>query len=543
MEKIPLSDVIYRGDMAYRALKSYSRLESKWYKPEVVFVADQDGWPADWEGRTILALVMLAQSTKREPAYLERILSLLKERLNEKGYMGDVLENGIIDEQQLSGHNWLMRGLMEYYLWKRDEEILEIVNNIVKNLYLPVRGHYKNYPIDPKDRDFNGKAAGNLSGHCVNNWLTSTDIGCAYMSLDALSQYYQLAPSKEVKQLLVEMIETFVEIPFVNLSMQTHATLSATRGILRFYETTGEEKYLKYAEDIFGIYLKEGITENYANYNWFNRPQWTEPCAIVDSYMVAMGLFYNTHQAKYLEIAQRIYYNGMGFAQRHNGGFGCDICSGAEHEFLMPHKDLYEAYWCCTMRGADGVSAALGDIASIEENKLYLQNYTDCMFSAAGIAVEINTLYPIGTEVSVTVDREADSQIDRIYFYVPENADRQVAVDLNGKKLRLEVEKGFISCPIEEGHSKINCSFEYILSREDTKNIHTIEGFHTLWHGVLQLGVRTDTAITLSDKITYLGNGRYQDMENDHLLEPINQMIDFEEVKEARENKIQILFK
>ena len=79
-EKLPFSSIQVRGDLAYRIIKNYARLESGWYKPDMVFKADQAGWPADWEGRTILALTMLAQVSGREPAYLQRILDRLDGR-------------------------------------------------------------------------------------------------------------------------------------------------------------------------------------------------------------------------------------------------------------------------------------------------------------------------------------------------------------------------------------------------------------------------------------------------------------------------------
>lgn len=99
------------------------------------------------------------------------------------------------------------------------------------------------------------------------------------------------------------------------------------------------------------------MTANYANYNWFGRPYWTEPCAIVDSYMASMALFRLTQQSEYAVLANRIYYNALLASQRPNGGFGCDLCSGTEQSgrFVQANTDVYEAWWCCSMRGAEGL--------------------------------------------------------------------------------------------------------------------------------------------------------------------------------------------
>ena len=59
--------IISYGDLGYRLTQSYSRNESKYYKPAFIWTADKNSWSADWEGRTILALVSLAKATGKEP--------------------------------------------------------------------------------------------------------------------------------------------------------------------------------------------------------------------------------------------------------------------------------------------------------------------------------------------------------------------------------------------------------------------------------------------------------------------------------------------
>ena len=170
--------VITRGELGYRLTQSFSRNESKFYKPEYVWTADLASWPADWEGRTILALVSLAKATGKEPAYLEDILDLLPTKLNEKGYLGEVYPDGGISEQQLAGHSWLLRGLIEYTLWKKTDKLMPIIERILKNLYLPVIDEIDNYYINEYDRE------GTYSGTIIamrGKWLLSTDTGCAFI--------------------------------------------------------------------------------------------------------------------------------------------------------------------------------------------------------------------------------------------------------------------------------------------------------------------------------------------------------------------------
>lgn len=259
-----------RGDLAYRLLLNYSILESYRYRADYIFTADKSAWYGDWEGRTILALVRLCEATGREPAFLEQIIDALGEHLNEMGYLGKVFPDGEFSEQQLAGHNWLLSGLIEYYLITGKEEIYNLIENIINNLYLKAETHYCEYPIE-RNKNNGGGFSGENSGRC-GCWHLSTDIGCAFICMDALSKACLELKRWELLPLLTEMYGVFSKIDFAGLQMQTHATLSATRGVIRLYKITDEKKYLETAERIFELYVNEGMTENYANINWFGRP-------------------------------------------------------------------------------------------------------------------------------------------------------------------------------------------------------------------------------------------------------------------------------
>jgi hypothetical protein len=114
------SDVTVRGELGARCALLSARLEAPIYRPESVYRNSND-WPGDWSGRTILALSCLSGVTKREPSYLDDIVKALRGELNERGYLREILD-GQLNEQQLSGHSWLLRGLCEYYLYRKDSE-------------------------------------------------------------------------------------------------------------------------------------------------------------------------------------------------------------------------------------------------------------------------------------------------------------------------------------------------------------------------------------------------------------------------------------
>ena len=116
MKSLSLENVTVLGLLSHRLLRSSMRLESDIYIPDRVCRLDSGGWPADAEGRTLLALIRQMEVTKREPSYLRETLRTVYGNLNEKGYLGEILPPGCFNEQQLSGHNWLLRALLDLSL-------------------------------------------------------------------------------------------------------------------------------------------------------------------------------------------------------------------------------------------------------------------------------------------------------------------------------------------------------------------------------------------------------------------------------------------
>ena len=109
---------------------------------------------------------------------------------------------------------------MELYCERQDERDAKRAARIVENLYLPLLGHFLSYPSDPEKRVLKGDAAGHIAGNTLDGWMLSTDIGCAFISLDALTQYYSLFGGEQIRALICEMIESFKNIDVENCSMQ-----------------------------------------------------------------------------------------------------------------------------------------------------------------------------------------------------------------------------------------------------------------------------------------------------------------------------------
>lgn len=479
-------EIISRSDLGYRLTQSFSRNESKYYKPNYIWTADKNSWPADWEGRTILALVSLAKATGKEPAYLEEMIDLLPSKLNELGYLGEVYPNGAISEQQLAGHSWLLRGLIEYSLWKKTDKVKGIIETLVRNLYVPVVEELDNYYV-------NGyKKEGTFSGSIIasrGKWLLSTDIGCAFISCDGISQAYEFLGWDCLKVYLQKMREKFITADLYGGTFQTHATLSCIRGLIRTYKLTGLPEFLETAINTFELYREKGITENYSNINRFGVAKWTEPCAIIDSYMCCIELYRITKKTEHLDFAQKVYFNSISHCQLPNGGMGLQNCPGHHGITKLGYNrrntgEIYEAYWCCTMRGGDGLSyVSLNQCFCDRENEFTYVNFFDSTIVFNDITITEKTEYPCVGKVIFDIENPQGKEIT-LKLYMPSYLSR-VTVNSNV----LNVLDGFVYIKSSKINDKIEISFDIPLIKQDGCVDSTRVKF---MHGNVLLGAESD---------------------------------------------------
>ena len=343
-----------REDFFRRVEKNFQRLSGDTYAGKNVFREPAYDWPGDWEGRYLLAGVLLRRLTGRKTAPLSYLLEHLNEHTNEYGYFGKATDGTSVSEQQISGNGWFLRGLCEYYADFPAPIIREKIQSIVENLYIKCADLYARYPVSGT------RAQGGVSGNTVGEnggWLLSSDVGCAFIALDGLTAAYALFPSARLKNFIDGCIRVFLSIDKRGAHMQTHATLTCCRALLRMYRAAKEEAYLARAREVFDLYTAHGMTLTYENFNWFGREDtWTEPCAVIDSLIAALDLYDATALPQYRTLARRIWLNGFRLCQRDNGGAGTNSCVTKQSSVWS--MQMYEAYFCCSMRTAEGLYRA-----------------------------------------------------------------------------------------------------------------------------------------------------------------------------------------
>ncbi|MHB1453013.1 MAG: glycoside hydrolase family protein [Saccharofermentanales bacterium] len=550
---ISYEDISCTGELAYRANANFTRLEGRKWRADTIHSGDLGGWPGDWEGRAILALTLLSQSTHRRAAFLDEIMERLPSMLNSQNYFGRLLDTGCIDEQQLSGNSWFLRAMCEYYTWKKDEFSLSVIKDIVRHLILPCKGHYAEYPLYSPVRQRTGDMAGTLFDGIDGSWKLSSDNGCAFIMIDGASHAYEILKDPALKDVLDEMIAKFLSADLLADEFQTHATLSATRGMIRLFEITGECSLLESSIAIYNLYKAHGMTENYANYNWFGRPDtWTEPCAIVDSLIVAMNLWKITEDPVYVKDASNILDNALGHAQRPNGGFGCDQCSGVSDLYIQSHVDAaLDAYWCCSMRGGEGLSKSISYSAYTKEDILYFPvcNSAVMRFHIDGKEVTLSEASSLLSEdkLTFTVIGTEHAGPLQLRIFIPDGIEEdRISVTLNGAGVGHSIESGFLALSVHlTANDIITIHLPAAFRQVPVQTSQKFKDYITLRHGGLILGVKGDTEHTAAEVlegIEYDANGRYINKRLKLTLEPINDLITMS-TDEVRKSRRQILFK
>ena len=506
MKRVYLNCIKVKGDLAVRSGLNFTRMEGDWYRPEEIFKADSHGWPGDWEGRVILALVMLEQSTHRTSAYLDEIISILPAHLNEKGYLGPILPQNTFDEQHFSGQSWMLRALTAYYQYKKDPRVLTMLEVMVKNFLLPAKGSYALYPIEPGKR-FTAQTPWVLSRlqTKTKHHAETSDAGCAFMMIDGATAAYELLCEPALEDLIREMINRFMEMDLAALNIQTHATLSATRGILRFYRLTGEERYLDMAMKCYRLYRTTAWTECYGNFNWFGAPRWTESCAIIDSFIVSVKLWRYTGDCSFLNDSHLIYYNALSHGNRINGSFGTDRCCGAleteDNLFLTPVN--YETYWCCTMRGGEGFARAIGYCCFTQGNTITLAFFhsfeAELTLENGKITFEMISKYPFSDVVEILV-KDADLKKPcQIAVFVPEWANN-TQILLNSLELPVTPENGFVIIDhLFKAGDRISLNLNMRIRCEETQFNNCVRGYHKFFYGPMLLGYEAKKEVNSTD--------------------------------------------
>jgi hypothetical protein len=427
-----------------RAELSFRRLQEPYFQWDHVSRVNFGPFPGDAIGRTINGLTLLSQALNQpEPASLKDIMRHVPSLANPDGYLGPKLPESRANEDTMAGHNGYTYGLAEYALWTKDPAAKESLRRMVANLFVPARAAIAGYRETSEAK--------------VDWHLSGGDVGQFFTTLDGMTRAYALVPSPEFKATIETAIERYRKLDLVGLSAQTHAMLSAATGILRWHEMHHRPEDLAFAETLYKQYRALAMTETFENYNWFNKPQWTEACGVIDSFILTVDLWRQTGRANYLEDAHLILFNGLLPGQLHNGGFGTGPCVG--HATGTCRTKLHsEAAFCCSMRGGEGIARAIQYSYFQNKDTVVLPFYSNgtatLRFAEGTCKVRQETGYPHKGQVRLEVLESQLNAEKKWRFFVPSWALKDsFEIRVNGKKEKPRLADSFaeITLPIVRG--------------------------------------------------------------------------------------------
>jgi hypothetical protein len=441
MKTIDFEDVTPEGLLKETAKLSFAHLQDGYFQWESISKVNFEPFPGDAIGRCINGLTLLSRALHQPaPASLHEIVKRSAELHNSDGYLGPQLPESRANEDVLAAHNGYACGLSEYVQWTGDAKATETLKRMSANLFVPARKAISLY------RE-NSDAAAKLNWH-----LSGGDIGQLFLLLDGITRSYVQVPSPELKATIETMIARYHELDLVKISAQTHAMLSATTGILRWYELQHRPEDLAFAEALYKQYRDLAMTETYENFNWFNRPEWTEGCAVIDSYILTVNLWRLTGKVSYLEDAHLILFNGLLPGQLRNGGFGTSPCVGAHG--ICRAKEHVEAPFCCSMRGGEGLARAIQYSYFMDRDTVVLAFYSGntatLRFSDGACKVRETTKYPYEGKVRLEVVESQVGKEKAFRFFVPSWVKKNsVQVTVNGVKVEPSLAGSFAEITVK----------------------------------------------------------------------------------------------
>jgi len=485
MKHLAFADITIAGILKDRAELSFRRLQEGYFCWPSISKVNFAPFPGDAIGRDINGLTLLSMALHRPaPSNLQEIMRRLPELPNQDGYLGPILSESRANEDVLAAHNGLACGLSEYVMWTKDDQASRMLTQVCENLFIPAQQAISQYRSDPQ------------TPTSVIWHLSGGDIGQLFLMLDGITRAYLLNPSPGLQTTIETMIARYHGLDLVAISAQTHSMLSATLGILRWYEIQHREEDLAFATALYQRYRDQAMTETFENYNWFNRPEWTEACAVVDSFLVATELWRLTGKSDYLADAHHILYNGLLPGQISNGGFGTSPCVGGMDKsarMVDRTRAHSEAPFCCSMRGAEGLARAIqygylldGDAIVVP---FYVESTATLRFADGNCVIRQTTRYPYQGRVRFEVLEAGAATMSTLRVFVPPWAiTESLALSVNGKRTTPKIANSFASVnPVRKG-DVIEFDFQQVVGRQPALHAGKAPNMHRFFRGPLLLG-------------------------------------------------------
>lgn len=199
---------------------------------------------------------------------------------------------------------------------------------------------------------------------------------------------------------------------------------------------------------------------------------------------------------EYLADAHHILYNGLLPGQVRNGGFGTSACVGARDakgQLAVRAQAHSEAPWCCSMRGAEGISRAIQYGYFLDGDTAVLPFYADSTealrFADGTFTIRQTTRYPYEGEVTLEVlDSTVADQKSLRCFIPPWTEPDSVSLTVRGKKIPFRVADSFATLTGLSKGDVIDLSFKHTSGKQGVLHAGKLPGGHRYFRGPFASG-------------------------------------------------------
>ena len=241
----------------------------------------------------------------------------------------------------LWGNGRLLLGLTAAAEKFRDPKVLESAKKL-GDFY--VNTFYVN-TVYPRFCDSNKLDEYKQEGQYASAYVT-----CVFEGMEGLINLYQLTGDKKYLDTAVKFADFHEQFDVVPVG-HSHGSVGQTGMLVRLYEATGNEKYLNRALARWELLVKDGYVNpagSILEKLWVSGHTCDEGCTEGDWLRLNLLLWKCTKQTKYLDMAERLFWNGIIPNQWPSGGFG-HRNMGVDEKGAYSYQDpLAESFWCCS---------------------------------------------------------------------------------------------------------------------------------------------------------------------------------------------------